>query len=139
MTRFAHYKFLSPLLLLTLSFSLHAFNITGVVKDQESKEPLMEAAVKLVSARDTAFVTGVTTNLDGKFTISNVNAGKYILQFSYVGYADAEKPVTVASSNVRVGVVELRESSELLGEVSVVATKTPIKVMEDTGSAGKQP
>ena len=132
MTRFAHYKFLSALLFLSLTFSLYAYNISGVVKDSETKEPLMEAAVKLVSARDTAFVAGVTTNVDGKFNIRNVKAGKYIIQFSYVGYADVEKPVTVASSNVRMGEVQLRESSEVLGEVSVVATKTPIKVMEDT-------
>ena len=76
MTRFAHYKFLSALLFLSLTFSLYAYNISGVVKDSETKEPLMEAAVKLVSARDTAFVAGVTTNVDGKFNIRNVKAGK---------------------------------------------------------------
>lgn len=131
MTRFTRLALLLTLLAVSVSTSIAA-NITGIVKDLDTKEPLLEAAVKLVTANDSSFVAGTTTDIDGKFSLTGVKAGKYLLTVSYIGYADLEKPVTVGSSNLRFGVLSLKEASHMLGEVSVVAVKTPIKVMEDT-------
>ena len=131
MTRFTRLALLLTLLAVSVSTSVAA-NITGIVKDLDTKEPLLEAAVKLVTANDSSFVAGTTTDIDGKFSLTGVKAGKYLLTVSYIGYADLEKPVTVGSSNLRLGVLSLKEASHMLGEVSVVAVKTPIKVMEDT-------
>lgn len=111
--------------------SVVAVNITGYVKDK-SGEPLIEAAVRLLKERDSAFVAGTTADLDGKFTIKGVSAGKYILETSYVGYTSVTQPVTVGKSRVDVGTIEMNEATNVLKEVSVVAVKTPIKVMEDT-------
>ena len=133
MTRFIRSVSLLTFLIFTLcSAAIHAANVTGIVKDMDSGDPMMEAAVKLLAAKDSAFVAGVTTDLDGKFSFTGVKAGKYILTVSYIGYADLEKPITVGSSNLRLGELRIKEASHLLGEVSVVAVKTPIKVMEDT-------
>lgn len=131
MIRFTRLALLLTLLAVSVSTSIAA-NITGIVKDLDTKEPLLEAAVKLVTANDSSFVAGTTTDIDGKFSLTGVKAGKYLLTVSYIGYADLEKPVTVGSSNLRLGVLSLKEASHMLGEVSVVAVKTPIKVMEDT-------
>lgn len=131
MTRFNRLTLLFTLLLISFTTSLAA-NITGIVKDLDTQEPLLEAAIKLVTAKDSTFIAGTTTDIDGKFTLSGVKAGKYILTVSYIGYADLEKPVTVGASNLRLGALGIKESSHMLGEVSVVAVKTPIKVMEDT-------
>lgn len=131
MTRFTRLALLLTLLAVSVSTSIAA-NITGIVKDLDTKEPLLEAAVKLVTANDSSFVAGTTTDIDGKFSLTGVKTGKYLLTVSYIGYADLEKPVTVGSSNLRLGVLSLKEASHMLGEVSVVAVKTPIKVMEDT-------
>lgn len=131
MTRFTRLALLLTLLAVSVSTSIAA-NITGIVKDLDTKEPLLEAAVKLITANDSSFVAGTTTDIDGKFSLTGVKAGKYLLTVSYIGYADLEKPVTVGSSNLRLGVLSLKEASHMLGEVSVVAVKTPIKVMEDT-------
>ena len=133
MTRFTRSLTLLTFLLFTLcSAALSAANVTGIIKDIDSGEPMMEAAVKLLAAKDSAFVAGVTTDIDGKFTLSGIKPGKYILTVSYIGYADLDKPVTVGNSNLRLGELRIKEASHLLGEVSVVAVKTPIKVMEDT-------
>lgn len=131
MTRFRHALTTLTLLLFSTITAL-AVNITGTVKDAASTEPLMEATVRLLAAKDSTFVKGVTTNLDGKFTLAGVNKGKYILAVTYIGYADYYQDVNVAASNVRLGTIEMKEASHLLGVVNVVATKTPIKVMEDT-------
>ncbi|MCM1521335.1 MAG: outer membrane beta-barrel protein [Muribaculaceae bacterium] len=124
--------------LLTLLFillfvpSLKAVNITGLVKDVATGDPLMEASIRLLAAKDSAFVKGVSTNINGRFKIEGVKAGKYILVASYIGYADTKQDITVGASNLRLGTIEMKETSELLGVVEVVAVKTPIKVMEDT-------
>ncbi|MDE6685288.1 MAG: carboxypeptidase-like regulatory domain-containing protein, partial [Duncaniella sp.] len=119
-------------LLILSTTSALAVNITGIVKDATTTEPLMEASVRLLAAKDSAFVKGVSTNVEGQFTLRGVSKGKYIVAVTYIGYSDYYKDIEVASSNVRLGVLEMREASHLLGEVSVVAVKTPIKVMEDT-------
>lgn len=131
MTRLLRTALLLGLFTLIIPDMLGA-DILGTVKDAASGEPLMEASVRLLSAKDSAFVKGVTTNLDGRFRLQGVKSGKYILSLSYIGYSETRQDVSVGSSNVRLGAIEMREASELLGEVTVVATKTPIKVMEDT-------
>ena len=109
-----------------------AAKITGTVQAAATLDPLMEATVRLLAAKDSAFVKGVTTSLEGTFKLEGVKRGKYILSVSYIGYSEHHQNVTVENSNVRLGVINMKEASHLLGEVSVVATKTPIKVMEDT-------
>ena len=133
MTRFNRLTILLIIFLaLTSSWAISAANITGLVKDLDSKEPLLEASVRILASKDSSLVAGTTTDIDGKFSIKGIKAGKYILSIGYIGYADLEKPISVTSSNLRLGTLYLKESSQLLGEVTVVAVKTPIKVMEDT-------
>ena len=72
MTRFTRSLTLLTFLLFTLcSAALSAANVTGIIKDIDSGEPMMEAAVKLLAAKDSAFVAGVTTDIDGKFPAVN--------------------------------------------------------------------
>lgn len=131
MTRFAH-ALMASLMLLMCTASAFAVNITGSIQDAATNEPLIEATVRLLAAKDSVFVKGVTTNNNGGFTLRGVNKGKYILAVTYLGYTDHYQDVTVGSSNVRLGSIGMHEASEILGELEVVAVKTPIKVMEDT-------
>ena len=83
MTRFNRLTLLFTILLISFTTSLAA-NITGIVKDLDTQEPLLEAAIKLVAAKDSTFIAGTTTDIDGKFTLSGIKAGKYILTVSYI-------------------------------------------------------
>ena len=58
--------------------------IRGSVKD-DSGEPLAFATVILLNGQVT--VQGVTTDLDGKFKLGNINPGTYDLEVNYVGYS----------------------------------------------------
>lgn len=116
---------------LFVNVSAYAGNVTGVVIDNE-REPMPQASVSLLAVRDSSMVTGIATDNNGKFRITDVRAGKYILQASYVGYANTYKNITVGNTTLNVGDVVLVESAEMLGEVAVMGVKTPIKVMEDT-------
>ena len=116
-----------------VAFSLAAYagNITGKVVDLE-KEPMIQASIRLLAAKDSAYVKGTATDEQGRFRLNGVKSGKYIIQASYVGYNSTYKDVTVGAENVRVGEIILEESSIMLKETTVIGVKTPIKVMEDT-------
>ena len=121
----------------------YAANITGTVVDQ-SKEPLTQASLRLLSAKDSTYLTGTVADENGNFKFTGVRSGKYIIHTSYVGYNPYYKDITVGNSNVNVGEIVLQEASEMLQEAVVVGVKTPIKVMEDTveynaGSYQSQP
>lgn len=114
-----------------VAFAAWAYNITGTIADSFS-DPLPGATVRLLSARDSAFVKGEITDADGRFTLNGVNSGKYVLEASYVGYEKSFAPVQVAKANVKADTLRLGESSVMLKETTVIGVKTPIKVMEDT-------
>ena len=110
--------------------SLTAANVTGTVTDSIG-EPMIEATIRLLSAKDSAFVKGGTTNLNGKFTLQGVKQGSYIVQSSYIGYDNAYANVKVGSGNANVKIV-MKESTIMLKEMVVTGVKTEITVKEDT-------
>ena len=118
-------------LVLFSAATTYAGNIFGKVVDSE-KEPLIQASVRLLAAKDSAYIKGGATNEQGRFRINNVKSGKYILQATYVGYEPTYKNITVGADNLRVGEIVMNESSIMLKETTVIGVKTPIKVMEDT-------
>ncbi|MBR6432264.1 MAG: carboxypeptidase-like regulatory domain-containing protein, partial [Muribaculaceae bacterium] len=75
---------------------MQATVINGVLVDSQDTTELIEATVRLLMAnKDSTMVKGTTTDMNGVFNIKGVKAGKYLLRFSYLGYNDVIKHVTV--------------------------------------------
>ena len=113
----------------------HAAVINGVLVDSQDTTELIEATVRLLMAnKDSTLVKGTTTDMNGVFNIKGVKAGKYLLRFSYLGYNDLIKHVTVGEDgrDVNIGVVKLDPNTIMLKEAVVVGVKSPIVVKEDT-------
>lgn len=108
-----------------------AYSVSGTVTD-EGNEPLPDATVRLLAAKDSAFVTGGVADLDGRFSLSGVRQGRYIIEANYIGYQKGYRNLEVKGGNVKVDTLRLGDSSIMLGEVSAIGVKTPIKVMTDT-------
>lgn len=108
-----------------------AANITGSIKDA-SGEPMMEATIRLLRARDSVYIKGTTSDLNGRFSLAGVNKGRYIVQCTYIGYTPATQNVTVGETNVRLKPIVMTESSIMLKEATVTGVKTQITVKEDT-------
>ena len=87
--------------------------VKGSVTDSEG-EPLVGAAVLIKGT-----TKGVVTDVDGKYSIDNVNEGT-VLEFSSIGY----QTVTVTVGSQAVVNVSLAEDTELLDEVVVVGYGT---------------
>lgn len=117
-------------LLVTLSTAL-AFNIRGTVVDADG-EPLIGASLRLLSQRDSTRLKTAIADNAGRFTITGVSNGTYILEASYVGYRSIYRNVTVKDALLRVGRISLSENATVLREAVVEGIRTPMKVMEDT-------
>lgn len=92
--------------------SAQQISITGTVTDTTG-EPLLGVSVTVPGTP-----TGVSTDLDGKFSINADAKGK--LKFSYVGYQAVEEPI----NNRKVINVVMEENAEVLSEVVVIGYGT---------------
>ena len=118
-----------------LPLAAHDAVINGVLVDSQDTTELIEATVKLLRAnKDSTMVKGTTTDMNGVFIIKGVKADKYLLRFSYLGYNDVIKHVTVGEDgrDVNIGVVKMDPNTIMLKETVVMGVKSPIVVKEDT-------
>ena len=125
---------LATLLMVFFTVSLWAQGtISGTVLEDGTEEALIGATVYLEGTN-----YGTVTDLDGKFTILDVESGDYKLIISYTGYGDLTMDVNPAT-NGNIGTVAMSTSSIGLQEVNVIASiavdrKTPIAVTTISGA-----
>lgn len=77
------------------AFVFGQYSITGVVKDSEINEPLINANIIIEENSK-----GVSTDFDGKFVIKDIAPGSYTLLVSYIGYKSIKETVVIRKSNV---------------------------------------
>ena len=96
--------------------SIVAQTLKGRVIDAITGETLIGAAVRVVELP----LTGVATNVDGEYSITLAQSGRYTIETSYVGYEPSVmKEVLVAGAKEVVLDIALRENSTELSEVVV--------------------
>src|SRR6476620_9107804 len=85
------FKFIVTFLLIAvLGLAQNKGTITGTLTDKDvNNEPLPFANVVIKGN-----TTGVTTDENGKYTL-NLEAGSYVIQFSFLGYETSEEKVEV--------------------------------------------
>jgi len=127
---------LLTIVLVTSTFYLHIsaqekIRITGTVLDNNTKEPVIQAGVRILSPTDSTFITGVATDISGKFS-TRINPGKYILSVSYLGYQNSYQNINATGRNISLGEILLHEEGFLLSEAVVTAKVAEIAVKGDT-------
>jgi hypothetical protein len=110
--------------LLILNAALNAQVLTqvirGVVTDQASNAPLTGAYVII---KGTNPVSGSVTDINGKFKIENIPAGRCDIEVSFIGYETVIlREVVVSSSKQVILTISMEESAENLKEVVIKAT-----------------
>lgn len=85
--------------------------VTGVVTSEEDGQPVVGASVLVVGTSQ-----GTVTDIDGKFSISNVPASAKTLRVSFIGMVSKE--VAIRKGSMR---ITLQSDAELLDEVVVTA------------------
>lgn len=105
--------------------------VRGTVVD-ETGEPLVDASVQLRTLPDSTIVKGVVTNDKGRFALTNVKAGKFVIKIAYVGYNTYYKDINVGTDDISLGNLQMSETTYVLKETTVTARRTEIKAKEDT-------
>jgi Outer membrane receptor for ferrienterochelin and colicins len=136
-----HTKYLVVIAFLASGLYAHAQVIKGTVTGNQ--QPVAGATVRVKGTN-----LGATTDSIGQFTITVNEKGKYVLEFSSVGYKPKRETVTVSDSLVYVNVF-LTSSAKTLGEVVVIgagafeasdkakgASLTPMDAVTVAGNGG---
>lgn len=118
------------ILLFLSGFTLFAQNATlkGTIKDSKSNELLIGVNVSVENS-----TTGTTSDENGYYELS-LEPGSYKVTFSYVGYDDITKQVTLKANQVDVYDIYMGEVQSLLDEVVVTSSKFERKIGEETVS-----
>ncbi|WP_462252961.1 TonB-dependent receptor [Ferruginibacter sp.] len=113
---------------LMLQAQTSAVTLSGLVKGKADKAALPFVNIVLKTAKDSTFVTGTVSNEEGRFTLTNIKSGSYILQCTYTGFALKSQPVLVGtlSAFLDLGTIELQQDAKQLQEVVVNATQDDV-------------
>jgi hypothetical protein len=106
--------------------------IYGTVSEGSTNEPIPFANIALMSEGNV--VTGSTTDFDGKYKFRNINAGKYALKASVVGFTAHELTGVMVGGNQNVQADFKMTSGIKLDEVQVIAYNIPL-IQKDGGSS----
>lgn len=107
--------------------------ISGQVVDRDTKDPIPQVTIQLLSAADSAFVVGALTGDDGLFRLNASENGRYILRFTSVGYQREHRNITIKdTANVDLGTVVMGADAIMLKNTTVTAQAVRVTVVEDT-------
>ncbi len=94
-------------------------SIEGIVSDKKTGETLVGATIIIAGT-----TTGTTTDLDGKFTLGNLNPGSYNIEVNFISYQQQSfKGVKVGLGKPTTLNVALDEVSQKIEGIVVSATK----------------
>ncbi|PWT96749.1 MAG: hypothetical protein C5B52_14975 [Bacteroidetes bacterium] len=122
-------RFVGQLFLLIASTYISQTSFTqtrafGKVLDQQGN-PLASVNVLLLAASDSSLVKGIVTDHDGLYEFQNINSGKFLLSYSYIGFQQMfSSPFhTWEKNEIDLGSVNLLESKVQLNTVTISAKK----------------
>ncbi|MAX69387.1 MAG: hypothetical protein CMP60_06860 [Flavobacteriales bacterium] len=116
-------KYLSVVVLLISFSSALSQKISGIVIDENTREPLIGVNVILSNTN------GTTTNIDGKFSLT-LKENERIITFKYIGYERIVKNIDGKSAfNIR-----MKSANQQIGTVVISAGKFEQKIEEITVS-----
>lgn len=112
-------------ILLSISLSATAYNVTGIVYDTDNDEPLVSASARIYLTADSAKTAKTfVTDANGRFDRKLDHEGEYAITFSYVGLRDKTVNFSVSrlTPTINLDTIPMNSSVEL-AEVTVTAQK----------------
>lgn len=107
--------------------------ITGSVSDTLNSNPLPNACITILRAKDSVLETFTRTRQDGSFSFKVKDNGKYLLMTSYPGLAEYVDIFNVNDKkDVNLGLIPMVSKVHLLKEVVLTQQYAAIKVKGDT-------
>jgi hypothetical protein len=104
------------------------FTVVGLLRDAKTGEFLPYVNLAVLDSIDSTFVKGGISDINGRFELTEVPQGAFLLRVSAIGYENFMKPFRV-SNNTDLGTLNLQSGMISLGEVTVSAER-PIYAMD---------
>lgn len=109
-----------------------SINVKGTVIQASDASPVLGAAIRFVSLKDSTIARGGYSERDGKFTIKDVPLGAYKLSVSAIGFRKLESTVFVREGKPDVGTFRLQQDTVRAAAINVEATAIRMEVKGDT-------
>ncbi len=107
-------------------------NVTGVIVEDETQEPLVQTTVRLLK-KDSTVAAGAVTDVMGRFRVQAPRAGRYTMQISSVGYQTLTQQVTVSKNkDLQLGTITMKPDAVMLKDAVVTGRAAKVTVKEDT-------
>ncbi len=108
-------------------------SIKGILMDTVAKQPVANATVSLLSAKDSSFLTFTLSNKQGLFEFKGLAEGTYRVVVSSTGFVDVKQSVSIdpSSKNIDLGAVAVQKDYITLEGVTITS-ESPIQVKNDT-------
>jgi hypothetical protein len=120
------------LVLFCININAQSYKVIGSVKDS-IEGPLLAATTVILTKADSVLTGFSITNDNGEFEISDIKAGDYILQITYIGYGTFGKEFTAGGLDKIINLGEfVLQSSNLLETIEIKGELVPIIVKKDT-------
>lgn len=103
--------------------------LEGSVKDKRSGEPLVGVNIFLIEAQ-----LGGTTDVEGRYEIKNVRAGRYDVRFTLIGHRSYVVKNVIINPDLRTKLNVGLEPTELLLDEIVVLQEKPLIQRDITGT-----
>ncbi|MDR2804891.1 MAG: TonB-dependent receptor [Dysgonamonadaceae bacterium] len=103
------------LCLLTAYLKAQTGTISGIISDKKTGETIIGASIGIENS-----TAGAVTDIDGRFSIPGIVAGKYTVKISYLSYQTVEIPAEVTGGQTTEINAALVEAVNVLNEVTVV-------------------
>lgn len=129
------YLFVFALSLLSLQAAAqNTGHVQGTLMDTAAKQPLANATITVLQAKDSSLVTFSRSNDKGAFDVRFIPKGSYRLLVSHVGFRNYSKrfDITDDQKDVDLGFIAMISSSAMLDEVAVVQERPPVTFRNDT-------
>ena len=117
-------RFIVAMLLLCIASAAMAQNnytLHGSVADAKG-EALPFTNCVLLHEADSSFAYGTTGDMDGRFSISNISGGSYLLRITFMGYLPHWQRLEI-DNDIDLGSVVLDKNATLLKEVKITASR----------------
>jgi len=96
-------------------------NVSGKITDSKTGNGLEYANISITNAKWNKIVEGTISDANGKFSMSGILTGDYILTIKYLGYKkkEVEFKLTKKVPDVNLKEIKLEVSSEMLSEITI--------------------
>jgi hypothetical protein len=119
-------------LLFASSTSIKAQSVSGTLHDAADQSLIANATVQLLQSDSSTTSFKTVSDKNGSFTLKNVDAGKYILSVSSVGYTNFKKSISVSGDQTQLGSINVTKSAETLTEVVLNSNPPAVRQKNDT-------